>query len=64
MYRMAIMAMFPPKSLQPRLDINKCVKMCLVYDMAELIVGDITPADRVPREEKIRRETLAMNHIV
>ncbi|ELQ32785.1 hypothetical protein OOU_Y34scaffold01039g6 [Pyricularia oryzae Y34] len=38
--------------------------MCLVHDMAESLVGDITPADRVPREEKIRRETLAMNHIV
>ncbi|KAH9435378.1 hypothetical protein MCOR02_004318 [Pyricularia oryzae] len=64
MYRMATMAMFPPRSLRPRLDINKCIKMCLVHDMAESLVGDITPADRVPREEKIRRETLAMNHIV
>lgn len=30
--------------------------MALVHDMAELLVGDITPKDEMPKEEKVRRE--------
>lgn len=30
--------------------------MALVHDMAECIVGDLTPADAVDKEEKHRRE--------
>lgn len=30
--------------------------MALVHDMAECIVGDITPSDNVSKEEKYRRE--------
>jgi 5'-deoxynucleotidase YfbR-like HD superfamily hydrolase len=28
-------------------DQNKCVRMALVHDMGEAIIGDITPADGV-----------------
>ena len=34
----------------------RCVKMALVHDMAECIVGDLTPHDNVSKEEKHRRE--------
>lgn len=34
----------------------RCIKLCLVHDMAECIVGDLTPADDVPKEEKHERE--------
>lgn len=57
------MAIFPPKFLKPRLDINKYIKIYLVYNMAELFVGDITPANKIPKK-KIKRETLIINHIV
>ena len=30
--------------------------MALVHDMAECIVGDITPGDNVPKDEKHKRE--------
>jgi putative hydrolase of HD superfamily len=30
--------------------------MALVHDMAECIVGDLTPADAVDKEDKHRRE--------
>ena len=30
--------------------------MALVHDLAESIVGDITPDDDITREEKYRRE--------
>lgn len=42
-------------SLSP-VDQNTCVKMALVHDMAEAIVGDITPFDGMTKTEKSRRE--------
>ncbi|UYV80304.1 hypothetical protein LAZ67_18002363 [Cordylochernes scorpioides] len=40
----------------PGLDRNKCVKMALVHDMAESIIGDITPHCGVSPEVKKERE--------
>ncbi|KAK4119954.1 hypothetical protein N657DRAFT_658766 [Parathielavia appendiculata] len=61
--RMAMMAAVPPPSLAHQLDIAKCIKMCLFHDTAELLVGDLTPADGVPKTEKHRRETETMSYI-
>jgi len=58
-----MMAAFPPASLARQLDIEKCIKMCLFHDTAESLVGDLTPADRVPKTEKHRRETETMGYI-
>lgn len=63
MYRMSLMSMLAPPSLAPRLDLNRCIKMCLIHDMAESLVGDITPVDGVPKPEKARRETTTMEYI-
>lgn len=63
MYRMAIMCfLLPAQQGQGDRNINreKCIKLALVHDMAECIVGDITPHDRVPKEEKHKREKEAM----
>jgi putative hydrolase of HD superfamily len=38
--------------------------MALVHDMAESIVGDITPAMNVPKQEKQAKERAAMEHMV
>ncbi|KAG8094550.1 hypothetical protein GUJ93_ZPchr0012g20731 [Zizania palustris] len=35
----------------------------IVHDIAEAIVGDITPSDGVPKEEKSRREKEALDHM-
>lgn len=42
----------------PHLDINKCIRMALVHDMAEAITGDITPHDGISAEEKRNLETV------
>ena len=63
MYRMSLMSLLCPPSLLPRIDLSKCMKMCLVHDMAEAIVGDITPVDGVPKPEKNRREAETMDYI-
>ncbi|XP_033619042.1 HD domain-containing protein 2 [Fukomys damarensis] len=60
MYRMALMAMV---TRDDRLNRDRCIRLALVHDMAECIVGDIAPADNIPKEEKHRREEEAMKQI-
>ncbi|GAB6028430.1 HD domain-containing protein 2 [Chamberlinius hualienensis] len=62
MYRMAIMSLFL-KDEEPKLDISKCVKMAVVHDLAECIVGDITPFCGISKEEKLNREKAAMDEL-
>lgn len=63
MYRMAMISMFTPPSLRNKLDMHKCMKMCLIHDVAESLVGDITPVDGVSKPEKSRREAATMDYI-
>lgn len=63
MYRMAMISMLAPPSLLARIDRDKCTRMCLVHDMAESLVGDITPVDGVPKPEKSRREAETMDYL-
>ncbi|KAK9084521.1 hypothetical protein Syun_031537 [Stephania yunnanensis] len=50
MHRMGLMALIAADI--PGLDRDRCIKMAIVHDIAEAIVGDITPSDGVPKEEK------------
>ncbi|CAK9436310.1 uncharacterized protein LODBEIA_P08680 [Lodderomyces beijingensis] len=53
MYRMSIISMLvPPASINK----DQCVKIAIVHDIAECLVGDITPFAGIPKEEKHRRE--------
>ncbi|XP_057431913.1 uncharacterized protein LOC130724652 [Lotus japonicus] len=61
MYRMSLMALIAADI--PGVDRDKCVKMAIVHDIAEAIVGDITPTDGVPKEEKNRLEQEALDHM-
>ncbi|XP_037700031.1 5'-deoxynucleotidase HDDC2 [Choloepus didactylus] len=60
MYRMAVMALV---TRDDHLNKDRCVRLALVHDMAECIVGDIAPADNIPKEEKHRREEKAMTQL-
>jgi putative hydrolase of HD superfamily len=53
MYRMGISTLLIKDA---KVDTNKCVKIALIHDIAESLVGDITPFDGVTKEEKHRRE--------
>jgi putative hydrolases of HD superfamily len=55
--------MMAPPSIASRLNIPLCTKMALIHDMAESLVGDLTPVDNVPKEEKNRREAETMDYI-
>ncbi|KAF8836965.1 HD domain-containing protein [Paxillus ammoniavirescens] len=61
MYRMSVLAMCASDTA---LDISKCVMMCVVHDLAEAHVGDITPREGIPKGEKRRLETEAMHNFV
>ncbi|KAF2733329.1 hypothetical protein EJ04DRAFT_495505 [Polyplosphaeria fusca] len=63
MYRMSILTMMAPQSISDKLNLDRCTKMALVHDMAESLVGDITPVDPVSKEEKSRREATTMDYI-
>lgn len=59
-YGVALLALlFAPKYL----DKEKCLKLALVHDLQEALVGDITPFDGVSEEEKAQREKAAVKEI-
>lgn len=60
MYRMAMMSL---TITDPTVDRDRCIKLALVHDMAECIVGDIAPSDNISKAEKHRREEQAMKHL-
>nr|CCA21664.1 PREDICTED: hypothetical protein isoform 1 [Albugo laibachii Nc14] len=60
MYRMSMCCMLLSDT---RIDQNKCIMMSIVHDLAEAVVGDITPHDGVSKEEKPQREKKAMDEI-
>ena len=64
MYRMSIITMLAPPSLRARdLNVPRCTQMAIVHDMAESLVGDITPQDGIPKPEKSRREETTMEFL-
>uniref|UniRef100_A0A0K0DB92 5'-deoxynucleotidase HDDC2 n=1 Tax=Angiostrongylus cantonensis TaxID=6313 RepID=A0A0K0DB92_ANGCA len=62
MYRMAVLAMSLEGQIEG-LDVGRTVTMSLVHDLAEAIVGDITPYCSVSTEEKHDLENKACTAI-
>lgn len=58
--RVALMAL---SLCPPGLSSERAIKLSLVHDLAESLVGDITPRDNVSKSEKHARELAAMEHI-
>lgn len=64
MYRMSMMTFLLEKNPEnENLDRIKCMEMALVHDLAEALVGDITPYCGISRKEKLTRELTAMKDI-
>ncbi|XP_013176896.1 PREDICTED: HD domain-containing protein 2 [Papilio xuthus] len=64
MYRMGLMTFLLTEENNPtKLDRFKCLQIALVHDLAECIVGDLTPHCGVSPEEKKRQEDEAMKKI-
>ncbi|HEV7588455.1 MAG TPA: HD domain-containing protein [Longimicrobium sp.] len=62
-HRVALLALVLAPRAAPPLDAARCVAMALVHDLAEALVGDITPFDGVGADEKRRREEVAMQRL-
>jgi len=60
-FRTAIMALVLAD--KAGVDQNKAVKMALIHDLAESIVGDLTPSDEVSPEEKHQLEVDAFRKL-
>ncbi|XP_064382810.1 5'-deoxynucleotidase HDDC2-like [Halichondria panicea] len=60
MYRMSLMSFLFVDTVDPALNRERCIRMSLVHDLAESLVGDITPFDGVSKEEKCRMENEGM----
>jgi len=62
-HRVALLALVLAPRADPPLDPARCVAMALVHDLAEALVGDITPFDGISADEKRRRESDAMRRL-
>ncbi|PIK40049.1 putative HD domain-containing protein 2 isoform 1 [Apostichopus japonicus] len=54
MYRMAVMTMLITN--KEGLNKERCMKLAIVHDLAEAIVGDVSPSQGISDEEKHRQE--------
>lgn len=45
------------------LDKDKCIKMALIHDISECIIGDYTPYDNITDEEKYKKEYEALKYL-
>ncbi|UJR34951.1 hypothetical protein I4U23_027729 [Adineta vaga] len=61
MYRMAVMSLLLPNISEESK--TRCMKLALVHDLAESVVGDLTEFDGVQKNEKHRREGEAMLYL-
>lgn len=63
-WQMAIMALYLSEKAGNKYDFNKVIKLCLCHDLAESIIGDITPEQKEYKgkdmQEKKAMERLAV----
>ena len=63
-YGTCILALSIDSEFETNLDINKVIKMLVLHELGEVIIGDITPFDNVTPEEKMRREHIAILEVL
>ena len=62
-FGVALLSLLVPTLAPQGIDRDRCVALALVHDLAESIVGDITPHDGVEAAEKHTREERAMREL-
>lgn len=63
-YGTCILAISVDSEFNPGVDLNKVLRMLVLHELEEVIIGDITPYDNVTEEEKIVRGKEAVNKIL
>lgn len=62
-FGVALLALLLPSTAKLNVDRDHCVTLALVHDLAESIVGDITPHDGIDPADKRRREEAAIREL-
>jgi putative hydrolase of HD superfamily len=57
------MAMLATQICPDELDLQRVLELCILHDIAEVRVGDITPHDDIHPDEKHRLETQAIHEM-
>jgi putative hydrolase of HD superfamily len=63
-YGTCILAFGIYSELEPDININKVIKMLVLHEIGEVVIGDITPFDNVTPEEKMEREHAAIRNVL
>lgn len=63
-YGTCILALSIDSEFKTNLDIDRVLKMLVLHELGEVIIGDITPYDNISQEEKRRREHEAVKEII
>ena len=63
-YGTCILALSIDSEFETHLDIGKVIKMLVLHELGEVVIGDITPFDNVTPEEKMRREHAAIKEVL
>ena len=62
-YGTCILALSIDSEFETNLDINKVVKMLVIHELGEVVIGDITPFDNITPEEKMEKEHEAIKDV-
>ena len=63
-YGTCILALSIDSEFETHLDIDKVVKMLVLHELGEVVIGDITPFDNISPEEKMKNEHEAIKKIL
>lgn len=63
-YGTCILALSIDSEFETHLDINKVIKMLVLHEPGEVVIGDITPFDNISPEEKMEKEHTAIKEIL
>ena len=63
-YGTCILALSIDSEFKTDLDINKVIKMLVLHELGEVIIGDITPFDNITPEEKMEKEHEAIREVI
>ena len=63
-YGTCILALSIDSEFETQLDISKVIKMLVLHELGEVVIGDITPFDNVDPEEKMEKEHAAIKEVL
>lgn len=63
-YGTCILALSIDSEFETHLDISKVIKMLVLHELGEVVIGDITPFDNVTPKEKMEKEHAAIKEVL